>query len=244
MTCWRRLAEWTEAGVWPRLHEVLLAELRSANALDFSRAAVDGSHIRAFKGAQDRTKPCRPGQDGKQAPPDHRRHRHPARRHPDRRQPQRRHATHPATRSGSTSAGQAWVVPAAAPPTSRPRASWPRSPTTPETTGAIRRLRRRSWPPSMPRWPGSAVGPRRPETAFSTGRRAWRGRRPRAEPAQPRRHSLCGAPAEWERPRGCGGAEDPGVAGVQPVQAACPGFRGGVRRAGRAERRASRSGAG
>lgn len=50
MTCWRRLAEWTEAGVWPRLHEVLLAKLRSANALDFSRAAVDGSHIRALKG--------------------------------------------------------------------------------------------------------------------------------------------------------------------------------------------------
>ncbi len=50
MTCWRRLAEWTEAGVWPRLHEVLLAELRSANALDFSRAAVDGSRIRALKG--------------------------------------------------------------------------------------------------------------------------------------------------------------------------------------------------
>ncbi|MFF4083531.1 IS5 family transposase [Streptomyces sp. NPDC001777] len=49
MTCWRRLAEWTEAGVWPRLHEVLLARLRRANALDFSRAAVDGSHIRAFK---------------------------------------------------------------------------------------------------------------------------------------------------------------------------------------------------
>ncbi|NEB90246.1 IS5 family transposase [Streptomyces bauhiniae] len=50
MTCWRRLAEWTEAGVWPRLHEVLLARLRGANALDFSRAAVDGSHIRALKG--------------------------------------------------------------------------------------------------------------------------------------------------------------------------------------------------
>ena len=50
MTCWRRLAEWTDAGVWPRLHEVLLAELRSANALDFSRAAVDGSHIRALRG--------------------------------------------------------------------------------------------------------------------------------------------------------------------------------------------------
>ncbi|MGH3467997.1 MAG: IS5 family transposase [Thermocrispum sp.] len=50
MTCWRRLAEWTGAGVWPQLHEALLARLRGANALDFSRAAVDGSHIRAFKG--------------------------------------------------------------------------------------------------------------------------------------------------------------------------------------------------
>ncbi|GAA2963818.1 hypothetical protein GCM10020227_34250 [Streptomyces flavovirens] len=39
-----------EAEVWPRLHEVLLAELRSANALDFSGAAVDGSHIRSMKG--------------------------------------------------------------------------------------------------------------------------------------------------------------------------------------------------
>ncbi|GAA3784382.1 hypothetical protein GCM10022403_018770 [Streptomyces coacervatus] len=52
MTCWRRLAEWSEAGVWPRLHEVLLAKLRSANALGFSRAAVDGSHIRALRGAR------------------------------------------------------------------------------------------------------------------------------------------------------------------------------------------------
>jgi transposase len=51
MTCWRRLAEWTETGVWRRLHEVLLAKLRSVDALDFSRAAVDGSHIRALKGA-------------------------------------------------------------------------------------------------------------------------------------------------------------------------------------------------
>ena len=51
MTCWRRLVEWTEVGVWSRLHEVLLAKLRSANALEFSRAAVDGSHIRALRGA-------------------------------------------------------------------------------------------------------------------------------------------------------------------------------------------------
>ncbi|MDQ0964313.1 transposase [Streptomyces sp. B4I13] len=51
MTCWRRLAEWTAAGVWPPLHELLLAKLRGVDALDFSRAAVDGSHIRALKGA-------------------------------------------------------------------------------------------------------------------------------------------------------------------------------------------------
>jgi transposase len=50
MTCWRRLAEWTEAGVWPRFQEVLIAELRRANALEFFRAAVDGSHIRALPG--------------------------------------------------------------------------------------------------------------------------------------------------------------------------------------------------
>lgn len=45
--------------MWPRLHEVLLAKLRGANALDFFRATVDGSHVRASKkGAQDGTKPC------------------------------------------------------------------------------------------------------------------------------------------------------------------------------------------
>lgn len=38
------------AGVWQRLHELLLAELRGAGLLDFSRAAVDGSHVRAMKG--------------------------------------------------------------------------------------------------------------------------------------------------------------------------------------------------
>ncbi len=51
MTCWRRLVAWAEAGVWPRLHEVLLAELaelRGANLVDFSRSAVGGFHIRAL----------------------------------------------------------------------------------------------------------------------------------------------------------------------------------------------------
>jgi transposase len=46
-TCWRRLRDWQEAGVWDRLHELLLARLREAGQLDFSRAAVDSSSIRA-----------------------------------------------------------------------------------------------------------------------------------------------------------------------------------------------------
>jgi transposase len=49
MTCWRRLAEWNRAGVWQRLHEVLLAELRVAGQLDFSRAVIDSSHVRALR---------------------------------------------------------------------------------------------------------------------------------------------------------------------------------------------------
>jgi len=52
MTCWRRLRDWTEAGVWQQLHELLLAELHAANQLDWSRAAVDGSHVRALKGGR------------------------------------------------------------------------------------------------------------------------------------------------------------------------------------------------
>jgi transposase len=50
MTCWRRLAEWHEAGVWQRLHEVFLAELHAADQLDWSKAVIDGTHIRAMKG--------------------------------------------------------------------------------------------------------------------------------------------------------------------------------------------------
>ena len=37
VTCWRRLRDWTEAGVGPALHELLLAELRAAGTLDLDR---------------------------------------------------------------------------------------------------------------------------------------------------------------------------------------------------------------
>jgi transposase len=52
MTCWRRLRDWHEAGVWKRLHEVLLSELNAADQIDWSRAIVDSSSIRAVLGGQ------------------------------------------------------------------------------------------------------------------------------------------------------------------------------------------------
>jgi transposase len=51
MTCWRRLREWQEAAVWQQLHELLLAKLNEADRIDWSRAAIDSSHVRAFGGA-------------------------------------------------------------------------------------------------------------------------------------------------------------------------------------------------
>jgi transposase len=50
VTCWRRMRDWTEAGVWPALHELLLGELRAAGCLDLEHAAVDASHVHALKG--------------------------------------------------------------------------------------------------------------------------------------------------------------------------------------------------
>ena len=39
-TCWRRLVRWQRAGVWRRLHALLLAELRQRGQLDLARAIV------------------------------------------------------------------------------------------------------------------------------------------------------------------------------------------------------------
>jgi transposase len=65
VTCWRRLLRWQRAGVWKRLHAVLLAELRRRGRLDLARAIVDSSSLRALRGGKklDRTLPIavRPG---------------------------------------------------------------------------------------------------------------------------------------------------------------------------------------
>jgi transposase len=59
MTCWRRLREWQVAGVWQRLHRVLLDRLGRAGAIDWSRACGDSASVPAKRGAR-RLAPTRP----------------------------------------------------------------------------------------------------------------------------------------------------------------------------------------
>jgi transposase len=54
MTCWRRLRDWHEAGVWRMLHRVLLDRLNAAEKIDWSRAVVDSTSIRALHGGKKR----------------------------------------------------------------------------------------------------------------------------------------------------------------------------------------------
>lgn len=56
MTCWRRLRDWQNAGVWQRLHLALLARLRGYDAIDWSRVSIDGASVASPRGAN------RPGQ--------------------------------------------------------------------------------------------------------------------------------------------------------------------------------------
>lgn len=56
MTCWRRLREWQQAGVWHRLHRVLLGRLGAQGRIDWSRASVDSSSVRAKKGGPPRVR--------------------------------------------------------------------------------------------------------------------------------------------------------------------------------------------
>ena len=52
VTCWRRLREWQEAGVWERLHRVLLDRLGEADQIEWERAALDSASIPAKRGAR------------------------------------------------------------------------------------------------------------------------------------------------------------------------------------------------
>jgi transposase len=58
MTCWRYLQKWQKQGVWQKIHEVLLAKLREAEAIDWSRTVVDSALVRAvFGGAKTGSNP-------------------------------------------------------------------------------------------------------------------------------------------------------------------------------------------
>ena len=52
MTCWRRLRDWQQAGVWDRLHHELLQRLADADRLDWSRASLDSASVPAKRGAR------------------------------------------------------------------------------------------------------------------------------------------------------------------------------------------------
>jgi len=51
-TCWRRLHEWQEAGVWEDLHRVLLDRLGEADRIDWERACLDSASVPAKRGAK------------------------------------------------------------------------------------------------------------------------------------------------------------------------------------------------
>lgn len=50
MTCWRRLRDWEEAGVWDNVWQALLNELGQADGIDWSAAALDSCSTRALFG--------------------------------------------------------------------------------------------------------------------------------------------------------------------------------------------------
>jgi transposase len=52
MSCWRRLREWQQAGVWQILQQLLLARLPDAHKIDWSRADADGQDRRAVVGGE------------------------------------------------------------------------------------------------------------------------------------------------------------------------------------------------
>jgi transposase len=50
MTCWRRLRDWQQAGVWDRILQVLHDQLGVQGCIDWSRAALDSGSVRAMAG--------------------------------------------------------------------------------------------------------------------------------------------------------------------------------------------------
>ena len=50
MTCWRRLRDWQEAGIWQAFHHALLDRLGKAGLIDWSRCSLDAAGLPAKAG--------------------------------------------------------------------------------------------------------------------------------------------------------------------------------------------------
>jgi transposase len=50
VTCWRRLRDWTQAGLWPRIHVKLLSILGRRGKIDASLGVMDSASVRALFG--------------------------------------------------------------------------------------------------------------------------------------------------------------------------------------------------
>jgi transposase len=62
VTCWRRLRDWTQAGVWPRLLAKMVETLGRQGKIDASLAVMDSASFRALFGGitPDRTRRTEP----------------------------------------------------------------------------------------------------------------------------------------------------------------------------------------
>ena len=56
-TCWRRLRDWEERGVWLNIWRTFLSELNERQQVKWSEAFLDGSFAPAKKGAAESEKP-------------------------------------------------------------------------------------------------------------------------------------------------------------------------------------------
>ena len=52
MTCWRRLHEWTQAGVWQSIHEAILRRLREYDQIAWDRACIDAASVPSPRGGE------------------------------------------------------------------------------------------------------------------------------------------------------------------------------------------------
>lgn len=49
MSCWRRLRDWQQAGVWEQMHAVLMTQLHMAERIDWSRVFIESPSSRSHR---------------------------------------------------------------------------------------------------------------------------------------------------------------------------------------------------